>query len=78
MAIRTFSCPACKLSQTRETGPLIGPVEIVCANCGNTLKVYDHGAGDFTFEIWTGRTEKNGMKSWTLSLGEKKQATRVL
>lgn len=78
MAIRTFSCPVCKLSQTRDTGPILGPHEIVCANCRNTLRVYDHGGGDFTFDVWTGRVERSGLKSWAVSFGDKKQASRVL
>lgn len=78
MPIRTFSCPQCKLVQTKETGPPLGPYEIKCSNCGNLLRVYDHGGGSFTFEVWTGRTERSGAKVWTLAALGGQQKSRVL
>jgi hypothetical protein len=59
--------------QRRPTG-----VEVECPNCHNIIRAHDHGAGDFTFEVWTGEYAVNGDKEWVWVFPGEKQKSRVL
>ena len=65
MAVRTFSCPVCRLLQTKDIGPPLGPHEIMCANCSNYLRVREVGPGQFDSQVWTGGKDRVGNRLWT-------------
>jgi ssDNA-binding Zn-finger/Zn-ribbon topoisomerase 1 len=72
--LREYRCPQCRLfMQRKPTG-----TEVECPNCHNTIKAHDHGAGDFTFEVWTGEYAVNGDKEWTWVFPGERQKSRVL
>lgn len=72
--LRDFRCPQCRLFMQRQPCS----TEIECPNCHNVIKAHDHGAGDFTFEVWTGEYAANGDKEWLWSDAGTKTKPRVL
>lgn len=69
-----YRCPMCRLLLLRKPVGL----EIECPSCHNTFIAYDHGGGDFVFEVWTGRLGVDGKKEWVVEMPGKKARARVL